>query len=291
MSEKKASSLVDGAARIRETAKWFAVSLAGIAAILVAGSQFSNIGSLEVFSVRMVVAVVGALLAAVAAVLVLQSTSSAMATPAVSLDDLAKTTPPSGTKTVREDPTLLQGHESVAALLKDYKNSLIAREKALKDHYAKPGDKNLETLALYADARSQHMNGISQELLGVASYMTVVDAWRRARIKLVIAGILGGVGISLFAWASNPPEAAVASSASASVLTSPQDATVNLSQAGIDALSEALGEGCLTEGTLDARLLGGTDAGADVLVEPSETCNEVRFLLTPEWGSVSAHNE
>lgn len=291
MSEGKASSsLVDGAARIRETAKWFAVSLAAIAAILVAGSQFSNIGSLGFSSERMWVALTGAALAALAAVLVLNSTSAAMATPAVSLSDLAKTDPPRGTKEVRADPTLLQGYKDVTVLLKDYEDSLVARKEALDAHYANPADDGLKAAATFADARSQQLNGVSQELVGVASYMTVVDAWQRARVRLVVAGLLGGVGISLFAWASNPPEAAVASSARAAVLTSPQDATVTLTPAGIDALSEKLGQGCSAAEPLGARLLGKTDAGADVLVEPSDTCREVRFLLTPAWGSVTARD-
>src|SRR5512144_1087454 len=93
--------LVGAADRIRETAKWLTVSLAAIGGVLVAGTQLSDIGSLEPGSDRFRVAIVAAVVAATGSALVLWATTSTATVSAVSLIDLASNDPPPGTSQAR----------------------------------------------------------------------------------------------------------------------------------------------------------------------------------------------
>jgi len=57
--------------RIRETAKWLTVSLAALGAILIAGSQLSDLGTLELWSKRFWAAIAGAAVAVAGTALIL----------------------------------------------------------------------------------------------------------------------------------------------------------------------------------------------------------------------------
>src|SRR5438045_1301111 len=57
--------------RIRDTAKWLTVSLAALGAVLVAGTQLSNLGALDVGSMRFWAAISGAVVAVIGTAVIL----------------------------------------------------------------------------------------------------------------------------------------------------------------------------------------------------------------------------
>src|SRR4051794_17292213 len=143
---QRASSVADepvalhpAADRIRETAKWLAVSLGALGTVLVAGSQLSSIGKLDPGSDRLFNAVLGIVIAAVGAITILLATTWTTTTPTVSLNSLATRTP-LGAKKMVADPTLLQGQADVATLKSNYLQALADRSTMWDAWRAAPTD-------------------------------------------------------------------------------------------------------------------------------------------------------
>lgn len=74
--------------RIRETAKWLTLSLALLGGVVVAGTQFSSIGSLDPGGSRFWAAVVGGIAAAIGTAAILLGAVWTATTPSVSLENL-----------------------------------------------------------------------------------------------------------------------------------------------------------------------------------------------------------
>ncbi|GAB2619673.1 hypothetical protein [Pseudactinotalea suaedae] len=272
--------------RIRESAKWLTASVGAVAAVLVAGTQLSSIGSLALGSTRFWVVVVGGLLALAGVGAVLWSTIAALTAPAVGLHALTGAKPPPGVEDALADPYLLAGRADAAALAADYRDAIAARAQAFREHYADPDDQALRTAAQIADADVTHLDGLVGTLLDVTAYQALAQQWRRSRTTLVAGAAVAAIGISMVAWAANPPEGGAAgSAASPAVLTAPEEATLQLTDAGRAALSEKLGPSCDLDGSLEALVLDMGDAGADVVVT-ADDCTPTRLLLVPAWGAV-----
>ncbi|HEY0688503.1 MAG TPA: hypothetical protein VGD71_05625, partial [Kribbella sp.] len=132
----EAQSTLDAASeRIRETAKWLTISLAALGGVLVAGSQLSDIGALQLWSDRFWTAVVGAAIAAIGSGIILVATINTAAAPAVSLKELA-TDPPKGAKDAITDETLLDNRTDVKALKDEYVEAIEDRERKYAAHLA-----------------------------------------------------------------------------------------------------------------------------------------------------------
>ena len=275
---------IRGAAdRIRETAKWLTVSLATLGAVLIAGSQLSDIGKLQPSSSRFVVAVVGGAIAATAAVTILALAIWVATTPAASLKQLASN-PPAGLGDILTDQRFLDGMNTVKELDAAYTAALTARNRAFATLKQQDNEANRKAAAA-SDADMVSISYTVSSLLDVVSYMRLAYRWRRAGAALLACGVLAAAGIGVYAWAANPPDAVKASMATPSVLTTPQTIYVTLTAEGKEALKNALGPHCAMASTLGALSLGDTDAGPDVLIE-QKGCNRVRFIAVFDWASV-----
>jgi len=136
-----------------------------------------------------------------------------------------------------------------------------------------------------ADAEFVSLSDTVGSLIDVVAYKRLAYRWRRAGLALLACGVLAAAGIGTFAWAANPPDKVIASTATPSVLTTPTTVTVALTSQGQLALRNALGPKCATISTLRALSLGDTNAGPDVLVQ-QKGCNMVRFVAVADWASV-----
>jgi hypothetical protein len=100
-------------------------------------------------------------------------------------------------------------------------------------------------------------------------------------------GVLAGAGIGLYAWSANPPPDAAASVATPNIVTAPTAKKLTLTSDGIDSLKEALGEDCDTTKPINVLVLATTGAGPDVLTNQDASCKRVRFILGPDWGTLT----
>lgn len=280
-------SLGAASERLRETAKWFAVSVAALGAVAAAGLQLTGLGELPMG--RLFIAAVGAACAVAGALTILWAVVQTLTGEVVSLSSLSVKAP-AGAESVVGDETMLGGLADVAAVKKEYLEAVGARRSAYEEVWRDPADGGKVTRANLADTRFVAIDQVVGPLLEVVSYMHLAHSWRAARWRVLIGALLATLGLGIFAWAANPPEAAAASTASPNVVSTPDAGSMRLTAEGMAAVAESVGEGCwgddATTVTLDVLVLDRTDAGPDVVVD-QEGCEPVRVLLGPAWGSLT----
>jgi Pentapeptide repeats (8 copies) len=192
-----------GNERIRDTAKWFIAGLAAVGAALIAGSQLSSIGRLEVgwptnvATARLWVAVAGASLALAAVVFAITGAVRVLLPVGVLIADLAENwvkPQPGLLRTVRffqRRPKYLQGVADP--------QELIDRRQGLVDRLGTPeADSDLNQKITAIDQRIQAIESMANHETLAATF----DSFLR---RLLAAGIVVAVGIVSFAWAANPP--------------------------------------------------------------------------------------
>lgn len=282
------------AARIRETAKWLTVSLASVAAVMLGGSQLSDIGKLASGSDRLYAAIAAAAVAAAATAVVLAATITIAATPTTSFNDMLKPEGGLGNKKWAT-PTLadrsLTDNKEPQALQQSYMAALAAREKAQAEAAPIPPN-DPEATAAYdavsqADAHVVYLNTVIDRLMATLAYHRLAHRWRIAGVVIIVCGIIAAGAIGVFAWASHPPADATASVVTPAVLTAPKAATITLTAAGRDALAGGLGHDCDVTAPLTGLVLGKTDAGPDVVIQ-QDRCAAARFIAVPSWAVVTS---
>jgi hypothetical protein len=285
--ESQASPAVTATERIRETAKWMTVSLAAIGGVLVAGSQLSDIGSLPIDSARFWVAVGGGIAAVTGVLAILLAAVWTATTPIVTIGQLARS---NDLKAVQgwfsKNSELLRGRSSLKELSDEHAQAVKAKNAAYDKYLAAATDEERTRLGLdfrLAEAALLDVDRDATSVVQLAQFESVARRWRVARTCLVLGGISAAAGIALFAWASNPPADAVASSASPNVVTTPETKVLELTREGRTALASELG---CDKPEVKVLLLASTAAGPDLLVQEAD-CQPIRLLLGPDWGIVA----
>jgi len=277
MDSEKAPLVVAGD-RIRETAKWLTVSLAALGGILIAGTQFSSIGSLMPGSPRFTQAAWGGGLAAAGTILILAGAVWTATTQPVRLSILKNGRPEF------DDPALLQGRPDVEALRAEYIEAVGARQLAVQKNL-KEGSTTSKKLSESADIHARYVSGIVQNVLQVGSYYKLARTWRKAAWMVGAGSVVAAAGLLLFIWAANPPAAALKSLTSPAVVGEPPVRMMTLTESGQRLLQPDLGASCVVSEPLAVLFLDATESGADVVVQ-QHGCRSMRLLVTPEWGMV-----
>jgi hypothetical protein len=212
--------------RIRETAKWTIVAFAGVGAVLVAGLQVSEIGSVR--GLRLFGACFGAATAVVGIGVAIWKASSVLAPQTATFADLREN--PALAQRIEQEPTFLGGfsYESVKELLDDYRHAFTAYRNA---QFRRLGAGHGVTAAVrdlhaYAAATSsdvppptasgedfkavetafEELSRVVDFLRSIVLYEKTYEAWRVAQRAVFWAAALAFVGIGLFAYAANPPQ-------------------------------------------------------------------------------------
>lgn len=187
--------LAAGNQRIRDAAKWLIASSAAVGAALIAGSQLSSIGRLDVGwptsipTARLWVATAGVLLGLTAVAYVIWTAVAVLLPVLVLISDLKEhwDEPSPAMRPVvgffREHRKFLQGVDTPAELI-DRREELI-RQRAT-DEIAK------------ADQRIQAIEDM-------ANHQILKAMFQRSLRRLLAAAALIAIGIVAFAWAANPP--------------------------------------------------------------------------------------
>jgi hypothetical protein len=295
-TEKPGGDLDARADRIRETAKWLILSFAGVGSVLVAGSQLSSLGSLELWSERFLIALGGVAVGLVAVIVAINLVSNVLVQDPLSLRSLAD----SNDGTVREirnelesDDSLLPGG-SLKTLYTDYREAVRAQASTYKAYRDALDQKEPEPTrvanalasAKAADAYAQTQSAIAQNVVAVARLLNASKAFKKQKVWLVGMTIIGAAGIVTFAAAANPPEDPPPEPAAAPALVRPGNLVrVRLSETGKAVLQERLGADCSTD-ALRVLALDVSRAGIDVVTLPTSRCAGIRFTLTSLIGTV-----
>jgi hypothetical protein len=264
--------------RIRDAAKWLVASFAAVGAALIAGSQLSSIGKLPVCwhlsleCTRLGWAILGAI-AGLAGVVWAIWTAVMLLVP--------NNLPPSalqkewkkGDKSAlfryfHDNPAYLQGYEDFADLDAREKEAYAKRD-ALSDEFDRtPEDQRAEVVGEIeaADEEIQDFLDRSEAAIAYANLVLLNDQFRSKALRtLLLAAVIAGLGISVFAWAANP---AASIPTPTTRLERAQLSGADLEGAhlvGVDLQSSNLTNAKLTNATLIRADLRGADlSGADL---------------------------
>jgi Pentapeptide repeats (8 copies) len=220
----------DANERIRDAAKWLIGASAAVGAILVAGSQLSNIGKLQP-GLRLWVAIAGAVLGLWGVVAAIWTAVRLLLPVGVTIQDVQsrwerwrdglgrfrawrQRVEMPDVAFFKKNPVYLGGWEAPKLLEDAYRNAAIALKEA-RDAAAGPpshqgflrrrktgSGENLEHLQDAQDRAARNLRLATE----YARHYWFVGQFRRVLVRLLIYATMTAVGIGLFAWAANPPE-------------------------------------------------------------------------------------
>lgn len=279
--------------RVREAAKWLIASFAAIGAAMIAGSQLSSLGKLDATDARFWLAILGVLLALGGVAWAIWQVVEVLTPAQADLRELGAVTADSEDRLLWQVrsyldgiPELFEGHANdVPGLRQAYDQALAERRTAIDDSRRHPEDQARRQQADRASERARAVNGVVRQVLTVATWERLRRRFRAVRGGLFGAVAAAAIGIVLFAWAANPPEAGAAREEGPS-FEAPSTVRVSLSRQGRDVLRDLLGEGCPVGEPLGALALESSSSGIEVVTLPTDRCDPVRVVITPELGTV-----
>jgi hypothetical protein len=299
--------------RLRQTTTWLAATLAGVAAIMLAGSQLSSIGSISVTAdpVRLIIAIASALIAIAAvgwAIYVLTNIQMPSEGTLGPIREAAANPNSRLAKLADADSGLRNGRPTLTAFLDEYQGvrqqqcdaerdvqSAMDRVEGAQTDDEKAGASHALTVARAhkqrADARIAELRPTMVELAQLVSYISLRDRFSAGRRWVFTAALIAAASLVCFAWAANPSQPKA--SAAVTVPQSPSAGRLVLTPAGKSQLAMVLGRACATSAATPAGVavlaLARTGGSYDVVIVPRGRCPKpVRVTISADLGRVVA---
>jgi hypothetical protein len=299
--------------RLRQTTTWLAATLAGVAAIMLAGSQLSSIGSISFAAdgARLIAAIVSALIAIAAVGYAVYVLTSIQMPSEGTLGQIRKDAADSNSRLARlaaDDSGLRNGRATLTEFLDEYEAVRKQQCDAERDvQSAMDSVENARTKKEKADASSKlaaanaHQQRMDERiaefrphmvtLAQLASYLSLRDRFSTGRLKIFFAALLAAASLVCFAWAANPAQPK--SSAAQTVPQSPSAGRLLLTPAGKSQLDAVLGHACATSAATPAGVavlaLARTGGSYDVVVVPRGACPKpIRVTISADQGHIVA---
>ena len=298
---------------------WLIGALAAVAAAMIAGSQLTTIGRLstDTDQDRLTLAVVG-IVVAVGLILVAIGLLFWAQTPSnTDFEQLIEIAQGEGLRgigarvraQVAADTSLNRNTGSLAllmaALAATREQYYPLRQEQYDAALAAAGatteaDKRAqEQLRDLAAAKLKVVNGQLDQYLTALQRVSQLTSFLRSRRRyrlvswvVMFLAALSTLAFVTFAWAANPPEEPA--DAEAAAPQQPVAATLRLTAAGRDALSDRLGATCAdtaAKAGIAVIALSSSDSGIDVVVIPSAVCPTSAHVTVPSaQGAVTAAN-
>lgn len=267
--------------RLRETAKWLIVSFAAVGGVVVAGSQLSDLGTLDTGTGRFWIALLGALVALGGVTAAIGFIGQVLVDPPVGMRSLtAEGGELAGIRAELEKDVALVPDGDLIKLKDDYV-AARRRQRAAYQAYVDAPSKDSQTKAQIVNGEAVVRATEVERVLEVAQLMSLQRRFDAGRLRTLIATGVAATGLIAFAAASNPGASVEAPTA----IVIPSSATAKLTDAGLALYRQHAGHRCKTRRP-QVVVLGVTAAGSDVVTVPSSHCGPVRFRLTAVIGSL-----
>ena len=253
--------------RDRDLMKWLIAIFAGIAGLLLTGTQLSGLGALAPSEepVRFATAVVGVVAGLTAAFVVIGQSLRVLRPVDMSL-------------------AILLQDAALQAELESRRGALpygVARVTQVASEFQEALDDPL----LSPEEKQAHRDAIAP-VLARAAYLRAQKAFDRAWAVIGAASVAGAVAIVAFVYAANPGSKPH-NDASPVVPPKPIAVRVSFTKAGRDALGQVLGPSCVRRGAA-GWAIGGTIGSPHVLVVPPRPCGAIQMVLSPALGVATA---
>jgi hypothetical protein len=195
-NDSTSSDLSEARELVRAAAKWFIAGLGAIGAVLVAGSQLSSVGALDVDSSRFWIAIAGVSIGLLAILWAMWRVVDVLAPGRWSFEDVVRAWEDPGATSslpwrknrnavgryLREHPLALGGFASPRKIQELYDESEADRE-------------GLDDLV-----------DLMNDLLEKAATVSLQSRFGALRLQIAAGVMLGAAGIIAFAWAANPAD-------------------------------------------------------------------------------------
>jgi hypothetical protein len=194
--------------RIREAAKWLVASAAAVGAAMIAGSQLSSIGELDVGwptsvdRARLWVALLGAVAGLGAVVFAIWTAVQVLLPKLVLISELSEAWDNESdplapaVQQFKRNAKYLQGFDTPAEVIEARENLVAKQRDPAIDAQAKA-------------MLSERIGRIDERITAIedtAVHEALKGAFAQILRKLLIATAISAIGIVAFAWAANPPE-------------------------------------------------------------------------------------
>ncbi|MPV35665.1 hypothetical protein [Georgenia subflava] len=298
-----------------KTVTWMVAALAGVASVMVAGSQLSSIGALalEEDRGRLAAAAISVTVAVALVILAIGLLTWVQMPDYTNVGRLVKAHEKTAggrstllTRTVTSDPTLHRGATDLGGLLDRWNASATAYELARAQvHEAALAVTRAETEAAKARAETTLADALKRQEAWEAQYgyyhrgvwatsqlNSHIRTKRKSQLVSVVvplAAAVAALSFVVFAWASNPP---TDEPDSADALPPTPVAAVLVLTDDDDVWQSRLGESCAgtartTEG-IPVIAVAESDAGVDVVTVPTPECPEPRqVVIAADEGTVT----
>lgn len=186
--------------RMRETSRQLLLYFGAIGAIVAAGLQLSSIGKLDNESGRLTLAVIAAAFAFAGLAVALWSNVRVNNSREITLTELLDGRYESEDVRAVEvfSPELLDGYPSLAALITDYRENVVARRVARER-------KQPNRVALLS-MRIDRQEALLGNILHHVRYLRIRRLYARWTLLATLAALTVGGAVALLTWATNPPD-------------------------------------------------------------------------------------
>lgn len=245
--------------RFRDLAKYLITIFAAIGGLLLAGTQLTNIGSLQwpENDDRILVGGIGFIVAFLAATMIVWKALDVLQPVETSFDEVKEKV---GNGEIMVPAQLLRPYDSVGEL-------------ALM----------LEAAETASPTREGLLDQVG-EIIDKVSYDEIAGRFKAARNWMIGCALVATVAIVAIVWGANPPKSETADPV---VRPVPTEVVVSLTPAGRRVLGDSLGENC--DGDLiKAISIGGTENTPRVLTLAEDGCKLTQFSLPPNWGKATS---
>jgi hypothetical protein len=277
------ADLASAAERTRETAKWMVVTFGGVAGVLVAGLQLTNLK--DTVGDDRTTALWGYGLAIAGVLLVILAAAVALTAGRRSLHDLEGE---GGNLSLRKHLNTIDdlrgGFDSIAQLVSE--TNAAIRERTLAWRALREDRDNTEKRTRYDNALADAsiLVPIAERLLEVASFEHLRRTWAVCRLVVAAGAVTAAVGVAIFAANAEAPEEEEPAIAATPVL-----GKATLTADGLAAHVGELGADCSREDVSAVVIAADSDAYSLVVVPTTQNpCGPAEISLKRSEGSVEA---
>jgi hypothetical protein len=272
--DKYADRIAESVDLLRGNVRWTLLAFGAIAMTLLAGSQLSNLGHFEWYSIRFLIALTAAAVALAAAAYAVKSVLAVAYAGYTELDNLSQ----DDIDFINANRPLLEGYSSVDALKQAY-------NKAISDRYSAFNAMRRDAKVIAGHERwYQYIDRLVDKVLSYVRYNRIRIEADRSRRTLFSASLFAGFSLIIFAWAANPP----GESRPKVAQNPPSPAGLELTAQGKTVLALTLGTACVGKAEIAVILLGMADGKLDIITVKSDDCPVARFTVTSEIGHLAA---
>jgi hypothetical protein len=277
---------------IRDVAKWLITAFAAVAGVMIAGSQLSDIGALDV-GYRLLLAALGGVAALSGVAWAIWSLTEVMLPEETTIQTVLAEAANSRSALANRlaiGSELLVGFPSAVVLNTKYQAERHRQADAQQRVDATPDDQIALQELESATGEAEELAAALSRLATLTAYYRQREEFKNRRKWLYVAGLLTALGIGVFAWAANPPDEQTGQApvTPTPALAAPARVRVTLNPFGRETLAPLLGAACADQaaaGGVDAYAIGATASDVDIMIVPTARCDRaVRFTLALTQG-------